>query len=126
MRRRSRLARRWSLTGSVRRAVLVRELPRAVDEPALQVVVRIGDLVVWRAVPDLEVEHVGLRVVEQLMAVADARAEAGADAGGEPLRSLLGQEQRCALEDVDELVLFGVGVPEGRHAAWCDARQIDA
>src|SRR6185503_18829067 len=63
---------------SIRRAVFVHELPLAADHQRLQVVIRIAALVTGRSVSHFQVNDVLPGFVDEAVAVAGARLEAGA------------------------------------------------
>src|SRR5262245_25185642 len=63
---------------SVRRAILVHELPLSVDQDRHDVVVRVAAFVAGSAVSDLEVDHVLAGLVDESVAVPRAFPEAGA------------------------------------------------
>ena len=74
----------------------------------MQIVVGIADSIVVGAVADLQVMHVGIRVVHKLMAVTIAGREGGELARRQYLLSAVGNQSRTTGDDVDELILLGV------------------
>src|SRR5512138_631454 len=99
---------------SVRRPVLVREPQRPVGRAREgEVVVRVLRRVPRDTVADLEVDDVAAAAVHELVGGA-AGQEARAHAGAEDRLDLVRQERRLALEDVEELLLLRVRVPERR------------
>jgi hypothetical protein len=104
----------------------VRELPLALDEDRLDVVVGIHALVARRAVADLEVDDLLDGLVQQVVRVAAAGLEPRAHAGRKRRAALVGLERRAALQDVDELVLPRMRVAQRRLRARREPREVHA
>lgn len=111
---------------SVRRSVLVRHHPPAVDGDDREVVVGIGDGVAVRAVADLEVDNFLVGFVDEVMSVAASRLEAGAHAGLKSRPTGVRDQDRAPFKDIDELVLLRVRMAQSRGAAWRKTRDVDA
>src|SRR5580700_9754796 len=67
--------------GSVERSVLAGEAPPAVDEGGGDVVIGVARRIPGRAVADLEVDDILIRLIDQMMRIAGCRLEACAHAG---------------------------------------------
>lgn len=102
------------------------EAEAIVDKRRLQVVVRVDDLVARSAVADFQIQHVVRRFVDQPVGIAAAGFEAGAHAGRQWRGAVVGVKGRTALQDVDELVLFGMGMAQRGNRAGLQFGQIDA
>src|SRR3569832_2465618 len=111
---------------SVRRAVLVRELPCAVLQLGLNIVVGIASLIARRSVAVFVFLVCLGSLVQQLMRIPRFGPKAGAHAGSELRIALVGTQHRTAFENVDELVLPAVAVPKRGNGAWREPRQVDA
>src|SRR4051812_46760118 len=92
----------------------------------LQVDVRISNFVAWRAVSHDQKGCIIVGRIQEVMTIASACRECDASAGPDRLVSCIGDEDEFALDDVNELILFGVGVPSRRLAARLDTYEIDA
>src|SRR6476619_2074756 len=110
----------------VRRSILVRHLPLAVDEDGRDVVVGIDDLLARSPVADLEVGHLLVRLVHQPVRVAGAGLEPRAHARSKARAALVRVQRRVSTQDVDELVLLGVRVAQRRLAPGKERGQVDA
>src|SRR5262245_18471997 len=98
-------------TNSIGSAALVREPPSSVGgEDRLDVVVGIRDAISCAPIADLKVEHVGLGALYQVMRVAGPAAKTRAHPRPQPGLAGIGDQAGLPVEDVDELVLFAVGV----------------
>src|SRR5262249_40209539 len=116
----------FSRCTSIRGPVFVRELPPArVVEHRSDVVVGVGHGVARGAVANFKVYDIFVGGVDEMMAVPTSGLEAGAHSGCERGFPLVGEQKRPASQDVHELVLLGVRVPQRRYAAWCEASQVD-
>ncbi len=111
---------------SIRRAVFVRELPFAADQCAVQVVVGIHDGITRAAVSDLEVDDFFAGAIDQLVPIAGAAPESRAHAGAELRFAGIGDEHRITLQYVDEFVLPGMRVAQGRAGAGHQPHKIHA
>ena len=60
------------------------------------------------------------------MTIASACRECDASAWPDRLASRIGDEDEFTLDDVNEFILFRVGVPSGRLAARLDTYKVDA
>src|SRR3569832_1885433 len=121
--RRDRCGRR---AGSIRRTVLVEEAPLAVDEGGEQIVVGVGDFVARRAVADFQNQHVFAGFVQQLAGIASACPEAGAHAGRQAHAAFVGTQGGRSGEDVDQFVLPGMRMAQGRDRTGRQAREVAA
>src|SRR5215475_11933720 len=90
-----------------------------------EVDVRIVDLVAGLAVADLQIDHVAVRAVDELMAISPAGGEARDHPRRQALRAGIGHQLDLAFENVDELVLGAVPVSLGGGAAGRQADEID-
>src|SRR5262245_39080564 len=98
---------------SIRRAVLMGEFPlRVRSEYSLDVVRGIADLVASAAVADLEIDHVAIGAVDEMMR-GPAGRKAGAHAGGQCRLAAIGHQSRLAFENKDELVLPRMAMQQG-------------
>src|SRR5215468_10261792 len=86
----------------------------------LQVDVRIGDFVAWCAVSHDQKNGIVVGRIQEVVTIASARRECDARARPDRLASRIGHEDEFALDDINELILLGVGVPGGRLAPWLD------
>lgn len=89
------------------------EDPPSLHESGLEIVVRVAGLVSLRSVADFEVDDFVGRLVQQAVAIARTRFEAGASSRHELLATFVRVKSRSALKHIDELVLPGMGVPKG-------------
>ena len=78
------------------------------------------------AIADLEVHRIGSAAIDELMAVLDARREAGTHAGLQHLLALVGTQHHLALEHEHELVLVSVPMAHGGFPAGWQYRVVDA
>src|SRR6476661_481129 len=93
--------------GSVGRAILVQKAPFAIrSEHGLQIVVRISRSIPGRTVADLEVEHILIARVDELMGIAAAGTKARAHAGSERRVASVGAQHWPPGKDVDEFILL--------------------
>src|SRR5215470_8026909 len=113
---------------SIRRAVLVyKDAARPVRTlDGHEIVVGISRRIASRPIADLEIDNVDRGSIDEVMPVAGAGFEAGAHARLERGLAAIGDERRTAFEDVDELVLLGMCVPERRHRPRFQRGEIDA
>jgi hypothetical protein len=61
-----------------------------------------------------------------VVTIASARRECDAGARPDRLASRIGHEDEFTLDDVNEFILFHVGAPRRRLAAWLDTYEVDA
>lgn len=99
---------------SVWRAILMAELPFAIDKVRRDIIIRINGLVVRRPVADLEIDDFLIRFIDQTVRIARAGPETGAHSGSKLRTSFIGVQRRIAGEDVDEFILLRVRMPQGR------------
>ena len=92
----------------------------------LQVDVRISDFVAWRAVSHDQKGCIIVGRIQEVMTIASACRECDAGAWPDRLASRIGDEDEFTLDDVDEFILFRVGVPSRRLAARLDTYEVDA
>ena len=78
------------------------------------------------AVADLEIDGVALAAIDQMVAERLAALEAGDHAGGEFLLTVVGDQHQCAGDDVNELILLGVIMAQGRFRARRQGGHVDA
>jgi hypothetical protein len=97
----------------IRRAILVDKLPLAFHEQGLEVVIGIASFVARRSVADFEVHDFFGGFVYQAVSVSRARLETCAHAWTELDSTFVSVQRWPTLEDVDELVLPGVGMTKG-------------
>ena len=64
--------------------------------------------------------------IQKVVTIAGARWESDTGARLDRLSSRIGDEDELTLQDVNELVLFRVGVPRRRLAARLDTYEVDA
>jgi hypothetical protein len=100
-------------TSHIRLAVFVNELPLAFYEQGLEVVIGIASFVARRSVADFEIHHLFSCFVDQAMSVACASLETCAHSWRELGSTFVSVQRRPTLEDIDELVLLGVGMTKG-------------
>lgn len=100
---------------SVRRSVLVGEVPFAVLEIGLDIIVRVRPLISGSSIADLEVDDDFGSVVYQVVCITRSGLKASAHARRELSIALVSSQRRIAAEDVDELVLFGVTMAKSRE-----------
>src|SRR3954468_2820067 len=110
---------------SVWRAVLVNEPPRARRLHRREIVVGIASLVTRRPIADFEVHDVFRCLVDEVVRVTRARLEACAHPWLELHRAAIGAQRGATLQDVDELVLPGMRVSQGRDRTGHQAGQVD-
>ena len=91
-----------------------------------QIDVRIGDFVAWRAVSHDQKGSIVAGRIQKVVTIASIGRECDAGARPDGLASRIGDEDEFTLDDVNEFILFRVGVPGGRLAAWLDTYEIDA
>jgi hypothetical protein len=111
---------------SVRLAVLVRHPPLAVDRHHGEIVVGVVYRIARGPVADFKIDDVLLRFVDEAMAVATSRLEAGAHSGVKSRPAGVRDQGRAPFEDIDELVLLRVRVAQSRAAAGRKTRDVDA
>ena len=92
----------------------------------LQVDVRISDCVAWRAVSHDQKGCIIVGRIQEVMTIASACRECDARTWPDRLASRIGDKDEFTLDDVNELILFRVGVPGRRLAAWLDTYEVDA
>jgi hypothetical protein len=92
----------------------------------LQVDVRINDFVAWRTVSHDQKGRIIVGRIQEVMAIASACRECDAGARPDRLTSRIGDEDEFTLDDVNELILFRVGVPSRGLAARLDTYEVDA
>src|SRR5215469_2938243 len=111
----------------VRRTVLMTKLPFSIGTGLqLQVDVRISDFVAWRSVSHDQKGCIVIGRIQEVMTIAGACRECDAGARPDRLASRIGDEDEFTLDDVNELILFRVGVPSRRLAARLDTYEVDA
>ena len=91
-----------------------------------QIDVRIGRRLALRARADFQIDRVALRAVDEMMTVRRVGLEAGGVAGLEHGLAFVLDQHELAFEDVDELILLLVPVPQRRGRAGLERREIDA
>src|SRR6185437_15444342 len=91
-----------------------------------QIDVRIGDFVAWRAVSYDQKGCIIVGRIQEVMTIASACRECDAGAWPDRLASRIGDEDKFTLDDVNELILFRMGVPSRRLAAGLDTYEVDA
>jgi hypothetical protein len=92
----------------------------------LQIDVRISDFVALRAVSHDQKGCIIVGRIQEVMTVASACRECDAGALPDHLASRIGDEDEFTLDDVNEFILFRVGVPSRRLAARLNAYEVDA
>src|SRR5438270_5009398 len=92
----------------------------------LQVDVRISDFVALRAVSNDQKGCIIVGRIQEVMTIASACRECDASAWSDRLASRIGDEDEFTLDDVNELILFRVGVPSRRLAARLETYEVDA
>ena len=92
----------------------------------LQVDVRISDVVARRAVSHDQKGCIVFGRIQEVMTIASACRECDAGAWPDRLASRIGDEDEFTLDDVNEFILFRVGVPSRRLAARLDTYEVDA
>jgi len=92
----------------------------------LQVDVRISDFVAWRAVSHDQKGCIIVGRIQEVMTIASACRECDARAWPDRLAPRIGDEDEFTVDDVNELILFRVGVPSRRLAARLDTHEVDA
>src|SRR5215472_17544935 len=100
------------------------EVPSVAMEQA-QVDVGIVDFVARLAIADLEVDHVAVRAIDELMGIGPARGKARHHARRQTLGPGVGHQLHLAFDDIDELILGAVPVALGGGRARRQAHQID-
>jgi hypothetical protein len=116
-----------ALNFRVRRTVLMTKLLYSIGTGLqLQVDVRISDFVAWRAVSHDQKGCIIVGRIQEVMTIASACRECDAGAWPDRLASRIGDEDEFTLDDVNELILFRVGVPSRRLAARLDTYEVDA
>src|SRR3546814_12466870 len=83
--------------------------------------VRVDDLILQRAVADLQIDRPGLALVHHVMAVALAGSEAGGHAGLHNLLAGLGDEGALAFGHIDDLGFMAVPLSLPGARAWLTA-----
>ena len=96
-----------SLVGS---AVLVSELSLAIRPDELQIVIRVGHLLIGCSISNLQVQNFLCRLVEQVVGVPRSSSETGTHAWGQSHSTLIRVQRGMAGDDVDEFVLLCVRV----------------
>ena len=91
-----------------------------------QIDVRIGDFVAWRAVSHDQKSGIFVGHIQEVVTVSSARRECDAGARPDSLAPRIGDEDEFAFDDVNEFILFCVGVPGRRLAARLDASEVHA
>src|SRR5215471_15769572 len=91
-----------------------------------QIDVRIGDFIAWRAVSHDQKSSIFVGHIQEVVAVPCARRECDAGTRPDRLATRIGHKDKFAFNDVNELILFRMGVPGRRLAAWLDTYEIDA
>ena len=108
------------------RAVAIEEPPAAGFFDSDEIVIGVGHPVAGGAVAHLQIDHLIVRLVDEPMGVAragrEARAHAGCEEGGAGVRVQGGM----AGNDVDEFILLGVGMPQGRHRTGLEHHPVHA
>src|ERR1051325_4428710 len=116
-----------ALVYRVRRTVLVMKFLYSIDTGLqLQVDVRVSDFVVWRAVAHDQKGRIIVGLIQEVMTIASACRECDAGAWPDRLPSRIGDKDEFTFDDVNEFVLFRVGVPSRRLAARLDTNEVDA
>ena len=92
----------------------------------LQVDVRVRDFVVCRAVSHDQKGCIIVGLIQEVMTIASACRECDAGAWPDRLASGIGDEDEFTLDDVNELILFRVGVPSRRLSARLNTYEVDA
>src|SRR5215475_13305927 len=111
----------------VRRTVLMTKLLSSIGTGLqLQVDVRINEFVAWRAVSHDQKGFIIVGRIQEVMTIASACRECDAGAWPDRLASRIGDEDEFTLDDVNELILFRVGVPSRRLAARLNTYEVDA
>ena len=92
----------------------------------LQVDVRVSSFVAWGAVSYDEKGGIVVGRIQEVVTIASARRECDAGARPDRLAPCIGDEDEFTFDDVNEFILFRVGVPGRRLAAWLDTYEVDA
>src|SRR5262245_28082800 len=88
--------------------------------------VLLSDFVAWRAVSHDREGLIVVGLIQEVMTIASACRECDVGARPDRLASRIGDEDEFTLDDVNELILFRVGVPGRRLATWLDTYEVDA
>jgi hypothetical protein len=109
----------------IRRAVFMKKRLYSIAA-CFQLHVRISDFVTWRAVSHDQKGGIVVGRIPKVVTIARPCRECDAGARPDRLASRIGDEDQFTLDDVNELILFRVGVPGRRLAAWLDTYEVDA
>ena len=96
----------------IRRTVLVDKFPLTLYQQCLEVFVGIRGTVVSCTIANFQIHNNSAGFVDQVMAIAGACLETRAHAWRKPGRALVRMQCGMTLQDVDELVLPGVRMPQ--------------
>src|SRR4030095_15907447 len=100
------------------------ELPLAFHEQGLEIVIGIASLVTWSSVSDFQINDVLSCFIYQAVSVACARLKTCAHSRKKLRSTFISVERWPSLKNVNELVLLGVGVTEGRYGIGGQPRQV--
>lgn len=89
------------------------EVPLAVLEIGLKIIVRVRPLVSGCSIADLEIHDDFGSVVDQVVCITRAGLKAGAHARSEQRAAFVSSQRRVAAEYVDEFVLLGMTMAKG-------------
>ncbi len=104
--------------------ILVPEAPHAAFKASLDIIVRVEHAITRRAVTDLEIDDDFIAAVHELMPTALPGLEPRTHARTQLRLARLGYQDGRALQDVDELILPGVGMPQGRYGSRSHASEV--
>jgi hypothetical protein len=107
-------------------AGLQRQVTAVGAEDRLQVVVRVGTLISGAAVADLKINNVLRAAVDQVVGVAGPCPKTSAHARLQDGFPLVRNQGGPPLKDINELVLSGVGMAQGRDRSRREPREVDA
>src|SRR5690242_15880033 len=102
------------------------EPPATFREPRFQVVVRIAHAVPCTAVAHLDEHDVARRSVHEVMSVTRTGLEPRAHPGPKQRFAAARHERSLAFEDVHELILLRMSVPQRGYRTGREARQVHA
>src|SRR3954470_23636644 len=89
-----------------------------------QIYVWISDFIAWRAVSHDKKCGIVVGHIQEVVTVSSTRRECDASARRDCLAPRIGDEDEFAFNDVNEFILFRVGVPGRRLAAGLDTYKV--
>ena len=102
------------------------ELPFSLNEQGFEVVIGIASFVSRCPVADFEIHNLFCGFIDQAVSIACACLETCAHSRTELGSTFVGVQRGLPFENVDELVLPGVGMTKGRNCTGSQAREIHA